>query len=346
MREKAVLEAGDLPGWLAGIRGKTPVMAPVKRGRVSFTFAWIDSPADVRLDYVRTILPPKQALLPPREDLLRLHPDLTADPAVSAEPFVLFGVHPCDLTAINQLDWSMLQRHNVTDPYYDARRRAAAIVALDCLPDRYCFCSSIGSGRTRQGADVFLTPLEGGYFVEALTGKGEALLKRAKLRSPSADETAAAKAFPEEKERRTLLRLDAPVADLPDLLEEHYESPVWESTALRCYSCGTCTNCCPTCFCFDVKELPDLTLGSATRWRLYDSCQYNDFAIVAGGHNFRRERQDRARHRWFRKFVYLNREHGQPFCVGCGRCSQQCTAGISLVDVLNSVIAEAKERVA
>jgi formate hydrogenlyase subunit 6/NADH:ubiquinone oxidoreductase subunit I len=53
-----------------------------------------------------------------------------------------------------------------------------------------------------------------------------------------------------------------------------------------------------------------------------------------------------VRHRWFRKFVHLNREHGQPFCVGCGRCSQQCTAGISLVDVINSVIAEAKEKVA
>jgi sulfhydrogenase subunit beta (sulfur reductase) len=63
---------------------------------------------------------------------------------------------------------------------------------------------------------------------------------------------------------------------------------------------------------------------------------------VAGGHNFRGERTDRVRHRWFRKFVYLLREHGMPFCIGCGRCSSACTANISLVDVLNAVIAEAR----
>lgn len=347
MREKAVLEAGNLSPWLARIRAKARLMAPIKRGRVSFAFSWVEDLDDVRLDYVRTLLPPKQAFLPPREDLLSLKKQpLQASPLIAREPFILFGVHPCDLTAINQLDWSMLQRHNVEDPFYLARRQAATIVALDCMPDKYCFCTSVGSSRTREGADLFLTPVKGGYLAEPLTDKGGALLQEAALRAPRPEEAEAAAAWPEEKERRVTLRLQEKASQLPVLFDRHYNSEIWEKTAQRCYGCGTCTNVCPTCFCFDVREQPDLSLQSASRWRQYDSCQFVDFAIVAGGHNFRGRRPDRVRHRWFRKFVYLNRERGQPFCVGCGRCSQQCTAGISLVDVINSVAAEAKEGVA
>ncbi len=43
------------------------------------------------------------------------------------------------------------------------------------------------------------------------------------------------------------------------------------------------------------------------------------------------------RHRWFRKYAWLHREYGFPFCVGCGRCTQECKAGISWVDVLNTI---------
>ena len=347
MGQKAVLDAANVAAWVGGIRAKTSVMAPVKRGRASSAFSWIDDVSDLQLDYVRTVLSPKQAFLPAREPLMTVHREsLQVTPALATEPFVLLGIHPCDLAAVNQLDWSMLKRHNIEDPFYRARRQAATIVALDCMPDKYCFCTSVGSCATREGADVFMTPIPDGYLVEALTRKGSALLEGARLRNPSREEEAAADAFPERKRRRTILKIAAEAADLPALFERTYDSEIWEHTAKRCYSCGTCTNVCPTCFCFDVRELADLTLETASRWRQYDSCQFTDFALVAGGHNFRGDRPDRVRHRWFRKFVYLNREHGQPFCVGCGRCSQQCTAGISLVDVINSVIAEAKEKVA
>ena len=347
MKQKAVLESANLSSWLAGIAAKSRLMAPTKKGRVSYAFSWVEDPGDVCLDYVRTVLPAKQALLPSREQLLTLRRDpYEASPVIPDEPFVLFGAHPCDLTAINQLDWSMLQRHNVEDPVYLARRKAGTIVGVECLPDEYCFCSSVGSGETKEGADVFLTPIAGGYLVETLTDKGADLVRAATVRPAQPAEVEEAEAWPEEKKRRIRLKLEAEVADLPALFDERHESEVWQTTSERCYGCGTCTNVCPTCFCFEVAEQPDLSLASASRWRQYDSCQFGDFALVAGGHNFRGERVDRVRHRWFRKFVYLNREHGRPFCVGCGRCSQQCTAGISLVDVINSVVAEAKEGVA
>lgn len=355
MSHKVVFEDAGVREWLGRVAGKTPLMAPVRRGRVSHDFAWVTDPGQVSLDYVRTVMPPKQALWPTRQPLVEFGEEgggrvdfaPQAKPVAEGEPFVLFGVHPCDLTGIGLLDWAMAQRDPYPDPSWVARRAAATIVTLDCLPDEYCFCTLVGSSDTREGADVALTPLAEGFLGEALTPKGDELLRLARgTRKPSEAEAAEAARWPEEKARRTRVKLGAEVGELADLLGARYESEVFEATARRCYSCGTCTNVCPTCFCFDVWDELELTLAGGMRSRRYDSCQSLNFALVAGPHNFRGERSDRVRHRWFRKFVYLLREHGRPFCVGCGRCSQACTAGISLVDVMNAVLSEAKEAAA
>ncbi len=345
MRRTAIISESGLRELLGRVCEKSRLMAPAKRGKTSFDFQWVGDPSEVVLDYVRTVMPPKKAIWPTRDAVLEL--DLTkkqASPVLDATPFVLFGIHACDLKAVNQLDWAMGQRHGVSDPHYLARRKAATIVGMECMPDEYCFCTSVGSCETREGADLFLTPIEKGYFIEKLSEKGEQLLKQAAdVREASAGQAAEAKAFVEKKKQSTTSKINSGMPELPDLLEPRYHTEVFESVAKRCYSCGTCTNVCPTCFCFDVDDEVDLLLERGSRQRKYDSCQFLEFAIVAGGHNFRKERADRARHRWFRKFVYLLREHGEPFCIGCGRCSKACTAGISLVDVLNSVIGEARK---
>ncbi len=346
MRRTAVLTGSGLRELLARACRKSRLIAPVRRGKTSFDFEWLDEPDEVQVDYVRTVLPPKKAFLPPRETLLKFErgPHPAAKPLLDDEPFLLFGIHPCDLKAVNQLDWAMGQRHGIPDPHYLARRKGATIVGLECMPDEYCFCTSVGSCDTREGADSFLTPIESGYLVEVLTEKGERLLKESgDAREATPKEEAAARAYVDEKKHRITSEIDADVGELPGLLEPRYDTEVFEQTAERCYSCGTCTNVCPTCFCFDVNDEVGLPPATGRREREYDSCQLLDFAVVAGGHNFRGERVDRVRHRWFRKFVYLLRERGVPFCVGCGRCSKSCTAGISLVDVLNSVLAQAKE---
>jgi sulfhydrogenase subunit beta (sulfur reductase) len=347
MRRTAVISESGLRELLGRVCEKSRLMAPVKRGKSSYDFDWVDDPSKVVLDYVRTVMPPKKAIWPTRDAVLEFDLGKKEASAVLDEtPFVLFGIHACDLKGVNQLDWAMGQRHGVPDPHYLARRRAATIVGMECMPDEYCFCTSVGSCETREGADLFLTPIGASYFVEVLTEKGAALAKDAAgVREASGDEAAAAKGFVEKKKQSTTLKIDAEMAELPGLLEPRYHTEAFESTALRCYSCGTCTNVCPTCFCFDVDDEVDLLLQGGSRQRKYDSCQFQDFAVVAGGHNFREQRTDRVRHRWFRKFVYLLSEHGEPFCIGCGRCSKSCTAGISLVDVLNSVVDEARREV-
>lgn len=341
--ELVFLDHAGLGTLTASLLARMSVMAPVRRGRVSHAFEWLSDPRQLTLDYVRTILPPKRAVLPYQEVLFTLarEPEARLSPVLEDESYALLGIHPCDLYAIRQLDWAYLERHGHADAHYAARREAAIIIGAECLPDEYCFCTSLGLAQTRGDADLFLTPAGDGYVVEVLTVRGRDLLARVRRRQPTAEERARWEGWPAEKERRTQLRLRGRLSEYPDYLEQRYASAAWPETAARCYSCGTCTNVCPTCLCFDVTDelAPDMVTGQ--RFRRYDSCQHLDFALVAGPHNFRPKRPDRVRHRWFRKYAWLFREFGVPFCVGCGRCTQQCTANISWVDVLNTVAAEA-----
>ncbi|MEA3401616.1 MAG: 4Fe-4S dicluster domain-containing protein [Armatimonadota bacterium] len=216
---------------------------------------------------------------------------------------------------------------------------------MDCTPDEYCFCTSVGSCHSRAGADLFLTPIQRGYLVEVLTPDGEQMLRVADVEEAADEDRRQARQWREDKEARMVAALDASPAELADMLEGATFDEIWQDIASRCYSCGSCNTTCPTCFCFDINDEFDLGLTAGRRVRTWDSCQLAEFALVAGGYNFRRLRWQRVRHRWHRKFLYLYRDFGRPYCTGCGRCSRACTADINIVDVTNRIIADARQRV-
>jgi NAD(P)H-flavin reductase/NAD-dependent dihydropyrimidine dehydrogenase PreA subunit len=128
-------------------------------------------------------------------------------------------------------------------------------------------------------------------------------------------------------------KFDFPTELIPELLKKNYEeSSFWEKHSETCLACGSCVLVCPTCYCFDVKDNPDLSLESGERIRTWDGCLLEDFAKVASGENFRPTRPTRYRHRYFKKGKYLFDRFGFISCVGCGRCSSNC-----LPDIANPV---------
>ena len=325
--------------WVRELAQKQAVFFPQRAGERSFRFAPVSATTAIDLAaYMPTIVPPSKKLLPAVDELMQFRQQqdkVEVHAVLDTAHRVLCGVRSCDLRALWLMD--KVQAEGVRDPHYWARRDNTAIVAIDCGKpcDDRCFCAATGALGHKEGADVFLTPVDGQLVVEALTPKGQDLVKGAKFEAAK-DAAALLKKAADARPKPFGRQLKVPVEKLPAALRAGYKSPAWEKHVELCFSCGTCTMVCPTCYCFDVKDDLNLDVTSGNRTRTWDSCMLPQFSLVAGGHNFRPAAAERQRHRVKRKFEYLMERCGAgSFCVGCGRCGRQCTSHIDIYDIVN-----------
>ncbi|HEY4708403.1 MAG TPA: 4Fe-4S dicluster domain-containing protein [Thermodesulfobacteriota bacterium] len=329
--------------FIKGLVGSHRVYGPVEKDGHP-AFGQISAPDDLVLSERPTHLSAKEFLFPQREVLLRFNMrSATHIPVIEAERQVLIGLHPCDIKGLSLMD--RVFAGGVADPNYLARREHTIVIGADCMPDEYCFCQSLGNSEANEGFDLFLHRVSKGFLVRTGTEKGgELLLKHAEVREPSEKEL---KDLEERKKKRDSsfrAKIEASPAELPSIYARSDESAVWEKIGAICTGCGSCNNVCPTCYCFDVKDEVRPNLVEGERVRTWDGCTLEDFAKVAGGHNFRKTRAERLRHRFNRKFRYLSSTFDSLFCVGCGRCSRACLVKINIVDVTNELIHQSNGR--
>ena len=315
------------------------IVGPVKYNG-GFAFGEISNPTEMRLEYTTTLLPPKKYLLPTEETFFSFERGNSRqiEPPPTPKPTVIFGVHTCDVHAMQLLDSVFSSGH--ADPNYLNRRNQTLIVSIECLApcSEHSFCKSMGTLTADDGYDLHLTDLGDAYAVDIGTDAGRELLEEyAETQEGSPEAMQRLNAVLSEKWPRFPYRLNFDVSELPSLLELSMKSPLWGDLGERCLSCAACTNVCPTCFCFDVRDEVTLDLQRGERVRAWDSCQLDDFATVAGGHNFRKSRALRQRHRFLRKGKYILDVHKHLGCVGCGRCAQACLVDITPVGVFNEL---------
>jgi sulfhydrogenase subunit beta (sulfur reductase) len=230
-----------------------------------------------------------------------------------------------------RLDYNFTQG-NPEDNYLK-RRQNSIFIGVSYTPDDYHFSQSVGIPlHDTEGFDIYLQKNDKGYSVSVLTDNGKEIVDGFNGLS---DDIGAASNHTQFNNK-----LKYNYNRLPEVFEHSWNAAVWEEVAERCVGCGTCNLVCPTCYCFDVEDNVDLSLMEGTRERNWDSCMLNTFAAVAGGENFRHSLADRQRHRIYRKFKYITDITGEPWCVGCGRCSAYCTAGISIVEIVNDLCDE------
>lgn len=305
-----------------------------------FAFKPLDKASDLRLDYDISKLAPKSFFQPQCETMLSFEKDKGYSSSFSVEPLVLLGVHPYDMAAILQMD-EIFSQDNY-DVYYMKRRENSTIVVVDLenvAPNS--FAGHMGTAHIEKGYDVLLTKVGGDYLVQSGSDKGTALMAGLAKEADADDKQIASRAdvWAKNEAAARKHKLTADSSKWPGILEKSYDNPIWEEKSEKCFSCGSCTLVCPTCYCFDVKEEVDWSLGKGKRERTWDSCMLVDFATVAGNHNFRKKAGDRFRHRYYRKGKYVpSKIGGRIACVGCGRCITACVANIANpVEIFNTL---------
>jgi ferredoxin len=319
------------------------IIGPVKKGdaadgRALYDFDVVCDLAGLSLDFDQTIHPAKKYFLPYVEELCSF--------AINGsdweqkidygthQPRVFFGLHACDINALNKLD-KVLLAEPYPNLFYRAKRVEMFIIGHACQPTPSCFCHAMGTDSVLHGCDLFLTPLGDEYFVEIMSSRAFHLLEKLNLREPSPEDH---KRFQEAVEkRRSHFTAEVDTSDLTKILDMEFDSPVWDQWGERCLSCGTCAQVCPTCYCYGVEEVVAMDMQRASKIRELYSCNILDFAEVAGGHNFRPQSSTRLKYRYYHKHRGFVEAFEEALCVGCGRCGINCLADITVPEVIASV---------
>ncbi len=323
-----------LPEVLA--RAGRTVIAPVRDGEV-VTFGTIGPDTPICLDEINTRLSIKDRFFPRTEPLLTFRRTESgiemSDPDPTPDETIILGARGCDAASLLALD--ALFNWDFRDEAYNHRRENTTVISIACNNcDACCFCTSVGgSPHNTAGSDIMLSKTrDGGYLVEILTQKGEALAAElAGLLSDAPDETLPYAEVP--------VKFDA--QKVRSALEGNFDSPLWAELACTCLSCGCCTYVCPNCHCFDMHDEAGKSGGA--RIRTWDSCQFPLFTKHTSGHNPRPTQASRWRQRIQHKFNYYPQKFNCVSCVGCGRCIRLCPVGIDISEHLARIENEATE---
>lgn len=342
MQNNFLLPKTHFPEFFRQLRALGKFFAPVRVSDQSFSFKEIESEKEIAWEALRTILPPKKFFYPQRETLLTYDEDGVRVVEPDSVFQIIFGVHPCDLAGLGIMD--TIFEAGPSDMHYVKRRQQSLIIGLSCMPDKFCFCDSMGTSCPTKGYDIFLTDIEDEFFLQVETAHGQRFLSEFHhLLSPVTES---------DKDRYKEFWIERDKAftngfapdNLRATLDMEWDNPIWEELGKRCLSCGNCTPVCPTCYCFDLVDIANLNGQAGERQREWDSCQFSGFAQVAGDYNFRPTPVDRL------KFWYRHKLHGfdDPYgfktCVGCGRCTVSCPSGIDdLVDVVKRLQSKKNE---
>ncbi|MBN1564808.1 MAG: 4Fe-4S dicluster domain-containing protein [Anaerolineae bacterium] len=341
-----ILSKEQLGEFVEKLQAKFRVVGPV-RTEYGYAFDDITKPEQLELNYSTTILPPKKYFLPQREVLFEFESE-TDDKGLRSyevrpifqevEPTVIFGVHTCDMHGITLYDRVFAEGYR--DEHYVERRENTYIIGMECLTpcDDASFCKDMGTLSAPQVYDLHMTPMNDHYMVDTGTERGEKLLlDHVYVEMARKEDIQQLGQVLSSKWPRFKMRLKVTRDQTPSLLTLGYKAKLWEELGEKCLACGSCTNVCPTCFCFDVQDEMDINMTDGERSRVWDSCQLREFALVAGGHNFRDTKASRVRHRVMRKGKYIKQVHGITGCVGCGRCERACLVNITIPGTINNL---------
>jgi len=341
MTETYILNKNHLSFWLRTLKTTHELIAPTRDVSGDIVLTELQRMHETALDGPALMPSPKEYLLPQMEQLF-CYSEEGIEEALNKRPRVLFGIRPCDLSAIRILDTFYLGK--TKDAYYEARRSRTVLIAIACnRPDPTCFCLGLGTGPfLKSGFDLQLTDLGDRFLVETGSETGVSLV------------TAYPHIFTEPKPTdnddlyETRLASQSQFEKRVNLEQVRkriqagaISDAFWESVAVRCFECGGCVYNCPVCTCFNVIDRA-VSSEAGKRVRLWDTCMFKGFTRTAGGVIPAEAKINRTK-RWFHhKLIHWPEQFGAFGCVGCGRCAISCPGTIDMATVALRIKSEGK----
>ena len=236
------MNPADLPALLTAWQSGSRVLCPCKEQDGTTRLESFVPAKGLCLDYTNLAMPPVDVLNGYQDVLFRWEGNertYVAEPGAEAmAPTVIFGMRPCDVSALEYLDDFYLGEYR--DINYSMRREAVTIVGMNCrTPGKSCFCAATGTGPfARSGFDLMLT-LDGDLcWVECATDKGESLVGQAMVFFRPVTEAALRARLGElEKDCRDSFQKLPDLSQIRTALLQGFDHPVWEEITPTCIRC-------------------------------------------------------------------------------------------------------------
>ena len=269
---------------------------------------------------------------------------------------VLFGMNLLDLKSILLYD-QVFEK----DSYYQARRQNILVIGHSLIPDlpQNIFEETFEEDVLEHlSFDIFLADTNPSTRLAARSGDNDETLPpepfdktQGKLKSKAYKVFTGSLAGQKVLnnfgyDKYTHIQFSGPVKEgkldermilLKEKLKNRHNQKIWDELGARCIECGKCTIACPTCFCFRIDDQAELGANTGERQRCWDSCFYQEFSEIAGGHKFLSGTAQRIYFWYYHKFARIPDEFDFIGCVGCRRCAAVCPVGIDIEEVLKSI---------
>lgn len=313
------------------------VWSPMLKGK-RFSYEKIEDSKDLVFheECIRTILPVKKFLMPPDFNILSFTPQKFTTNNEEIPFKIVVSVPPCEIHAVNIL--TKFYTTDYVDNYYMKRREKLIIIGKSGIPDEHCFCNKTNTSIVEEGYDLFLSDLGDYYLVWVGSEIGDDIVRRGSdIFSEDLPKDVSNKFVEFSKKKKDSFINDVELEGVTDIMELMYDAEFWDEFGDKCLSCGQCTMVCPTCTCFNIIDDLELNKELGHRRRYWDSCQFKEYSVVAGGHNFRESQAERLKLWYTHKLKAFIGHFGSPSCVGCGRCIVTCPVDINVPTVVEKL---------